>query len=52
MSNVRNQFTTYFPRGACLSDIGVLNVNAEMVYTLDRESIISHFLEMPHRILL
>ena len=35
-----------------LSDIGVLNVNAEMLYALDRESIINRFAEMPHRILL
>ena len=35
-----------------LSDIGVLNVNAQMLYALDRESIISRFAEMSHRIAL
>ena len=35
-----------------LSDIGVLNVNAQMLYALDRETIINRFAEIPHRILL
>ena len=35
-----------------LSDIGVLNVNAEMLCALNKESIISRFAEKPHRILL
>ena len=33
-----------------LSDIGVLNVNAQMLYALDRESVICRFAEISHRI--
>ena len=33
-----------------LSDIGVLKVNAQMLYALNRESVICHFTEISHRI--
>ena len=35
-----------------LSDIGVLNVNAQMQDRLDRETVVNRFAETPRRILL
>ena len=35
-----------------LSDIGVLNVNAQMLDRLDRETVVNRFAETPRRILL